>query len=317
MRISRSLSELTDLSCPLSIALGMFDGLHLGHHAVLEQAVQQAKNHQLTPAVLSFSTHPKAYFTGQSPAVLCSQAEREAAFKTMGFEFAILPPFDESVATLSAEAFVQDLLVRQLNTRHVVVGHDFCYGQGRAGTPKTLHERGAVLGFRVDCVPVVQCLAGQAISSTRIREVLKTGPLAEVNALLGRLFSVTGVVEQGKQQGEKLGFPTANVRLIPDHRALPKVGVYAGWATVQNKRYPAVMNVGFAPTLHGDTFAKPRLEVHCLDYPGACLYDESIQVEFAHHLRDEQRFDSLDALVQQIQADVHQASALLRATTLA
>jgi len=280
-------------SSPQAIAIGNFDGMHLGHQALLRQLVAYAQTYKITPAVMTFEPHPREFFMPQNaPARLASMREKLEYFAECGVQHVYVQRFNQAFAAQSPAAFMQ-VLRQQLNANVVMVGEDFCFGAKRAGTVQTLIEN----GFNVIPLPEVQ-LHGERVSSTLVRNALAAGELVKAHTLLDRPYSISGKVVHGAKLGRQLGYPTANVHMRHERPAL--TGVYA----VKLNNLPAVANLGNRPTLEG--IPKLKLEVHVFDFNGD-LYDQHVHVQFFHKLRDEQKFAGLDALKAQIALDALQA----------
>ena len=282
-----------DTSTPQAIAIGNFDGMHLGHQALLRQLIAFTQTYKITPAVMTFEPHPREFFMPQNaPARLASMREKLEYFAESGVQHVYVQRFNQAFAAQSPTAFMQ-VLRERLNANVVMVGEDFCFGAKRAGSVQTLIEN----GFNVIPLPEVQ-LHEERVSSTLVRNALAAGELVKAHALLGRPYSISGKVVHGAKLGRQLGFPTANVHMRHERPAL--TGVYA----VKLNNLPAVANLGNRPTLEG--IPKLKLEVHVFDFNGD-LYDQHVHVQFFHKLRDEQKFAGLDALKAQIALDALQA----------
>lgn len=280
-------------SSPQAIAIGNFDGMHLGHQALLRQLVAYAQTYKITPAVMTFEPHPREFFMPQNaPARLASMREKLEYFAECGVQHVYVQRFNRTFAAQNPATFMQ-VLRQQLNANVVMVGEDFCFGAKRAGTVQTLIEN----GFNVIPLPEVQ-LHGERVSSTLVRNALAAGELVKAHTLLDRPYSISGKVVHGAKLGRQLGYPTANVHMRHERPAL--TGVYA----VKLNNLPAVANLGNRPTLEG--IPKLKLEVHVFDFNGD-LYDQHVHVQFFHKLRDEQKFAGLDALKAQIALDALQA----------
>ena len=290
MQIYRHIPES---SLPQAIAIGNFDGMHLGHQALLRQLVAYAQTYRIVPAVMTFEPHPREFFMPQNaPPRLASMREKLEYFAEFGVQHIYVQRFNQRFAAQSPAAFMQ-VLRQQLNANVIMVGEDFCFGARRAGNVQTLIDQ----GFNVIPLPEVQ-LHGERVSSTLIRNALAAGELGKAHSLLGRAYSISGKVVHGAKLGRQLGFPTANVHMRHERPAL--TGVYA----VKLNNLPAVANLGIRPTLAG--IPKLKLEVHVFDFNGD-LYDQHVHVQFFHKLRDEQKFAGLDALKAQIALDAAQA----------
>ncbi|MEM9543269.1 MAG: bifunctional riboflavin kinase/FAD synthetase [Cyanobacteria bacterium P01_E01_bin.42] len=304
---------------PTAIALGNFDGIHLGHQQVLSPiwqrnlALAQVETHPLPgrqleeggespriyPTVVTFNPHPKEFFTGQRRKLLTPLEEKAKALKQLGVEQLVLLPFNRELANLSPEAFVKDILIDRLQARLICVGADFCFGKDRAGNAEALKAIAATYNREVAIVSLEE-LAAQRISSSRIRQALHDGEIELARDLLGRPYNLSGTVMQGQQLGRTIGFPTANLD-IPANKFLPPYGVYA--VSVETTGLPnlqGAMNLGCRPTVNeGKT---PIVEVHILDWSGD-LYDRPLTVHLEKFIRPEQKFASLDALKKQIAID--------------
>ncbi len=281
------------------IALGFFDGVHLGHQALLRQAAERGKAQGLTPAVFTFDRSPREFVTGLPVPLLTTAAERRRTVETLfpGMEV-LLAPFDRRMMTMPWEDFLT-LLEREFRARWLVAGHDFRFGHKNQGTASLLEQTAAARGLGCDVIPAVQ-LDGVTVSSTHIRALLERGEAEAAARFLGRPFAISGPVRHGKRLGSsRLGAPTVN--LIPDsHQLIPAFGVYAALASVDGRSYPAVTNVGVRPTV--DTDGGVTVESHLLVEAGE-LYGADCRVEFLKMLRPERRFDNLEALREQIARD--------------
>ncbi len=279
--------------------IGSFDGIHLGHRAILEQVKERAAYYGLPSMVMFFEPQPQEYFSGeQAPARLMRMREKVEAIIAAGIDRVFCIQFNRTLRSLSAQEFIRQLLVDGVGVRCMVVGDDFRFGCDRRGDYFMLHRAGARYGFELVDTMTVE-MGGQRISSTRIRRCLEAGEFAEAERLLGHPFRIAGRVVYGQRLGRQMGVPTANVNL---HRyRAPLAGVFAVEATVAGKCRQGVANVGVRPTV-GD-LVKPVLEVHILDWDGD-IYGARIEVEFKHKLRDEQKFASLDELALKIKNDI-------------
>ena len=287
------------------IALGFFDGVHLGHQALLRRAMERSRERGLTPAMVTFDRSPREFVTGLPVPLLTTAAERRrtAAALFPGMEVVVVP-FDRAMMTMPWEDFVV-MLAETYRARWLVAGHDFRFGHKNSGTAALLREKAAALGIGCDIIPAVQ-LEGVTVSSTHIRALLERGEAEEAARFLGRPFAISGLVRHGKRLGSsRLGAPTVN--LIPDPRQLvPAFGVYAARVTVDGAARPAVTNVGVRPTV--DTDGGVTVESHLLEPIGE-LYGADCRVEFLKMLRPEMRFAGLEALRAQIARDAGAARA--------
>jgi riboflavin kinase/FMN adenylyltransferase len=286
-------------------AIGNFDGLHLGHQAVIGRAIAMAKERATPSALLTFEPHPSDFFAGRSVVFrLTPPRDKAVICERLGLTGLVVIRFDASLAAMSAEEFIKTIVVARLRAAAVVVGWDFHFGKGRSGSPTTLAEAGLRYGFRVEIVPKVENGVG-VVSSSTIREALAGGDLATAASGLGRNYSVSGQVISGQRLGRTFGVPTANIALDPINRLAH--GVYAVVARLDGRVYPAVANFGTRPTIDD---GRPLLEVHLLDFDGD-LYGREMDVEFVERIRDELKFDSVPSLVAEMMRDKERARVIL------
>jgi riboflavin kinase / FMN adenylyltransferase len=292
-------------------AIGNFDGVHLGHQAVIKRALSLAKERAAPSALLTFEPHPGDYFAGRPVVFRLTPRDMKASMGArLGLTGVVFLTFDARLASLSAEEFVANVLVARLRAGAVVVGWDFHFGKGRSGTPAVLAEAGSRYGFAVDIVAKVEEMAGDAprvVSSTTVRRALELGDVAAAVRELGRPYAVSGPVVAGQRLGRTLGVPTANMALEPTNRLAH--GVYAVRALVDGKPHPAVASFGVRPTVDN---GPPLLEVHLLDFDGD-LYGREMEVEFVERIREERKFDSLSLLATEMERDKARARAILAA----
>jgi riboflavin kinase/FMN adenylyltransferase len=290
-------------------AIGNFDGLHIGHQAVLERTRRLAEERGAPSALLTFEPHPADYFAERPVAFrLTPPAVKAGVAERLGLSGLVFVTFDASLAGMTAEEFVRIILVERLDAAAVIVGWDFHFGKGRTGTPAFLADAGGRHGFDVEIVGKVEEGEGDAahvVSSTAIRRALERGDIVEATRGLGRRYLVCGPVIHGQRLGRMLGVPTANIALAPTNRLAH--GVYAVRATVDGRSHPAVASFGVRPTVDN---GPPLLEVHLLDFSGD-LYGREMAVEFVERIREERKFDSLAALIEEMQRDVARARAIL------
>ena len=287
---------------PTAIALGNFDGVHQGHKFVL-QPLLNTSNASIYPSVVSFTPHPREFFTGNSLKLLTPVTEKAQYLETLGIKQLVLLPFDRELANLSPQKFVEEILVKQLQVTLISVGEDFRFGYQRKGNAIALKNIAAEFNIPVIINSLRKCSGNQVrVSSSLIRQALAEGKITEANKMLGRSYCLMGKVVQGKQLGRTIGFPTANLQLPPD-KLLPCHGVYAVKVGLDNSYIKGVMNIGDRPTVSGKTVT---VEVHLLNWSGN-LYDRNLTVYLERFLRPQQKFDSLDALKQQIAIDCQSA----------
>lgn len=282
------------------IALGFFDGVHLGHGALLRRAAEEAKKRVCESAVFTFDRPPKEVITGIPCPLINSPEDRAELVKRLyGIDEMIMVPFDDEMRTTPWDRFVTDILVERYGAVHLVAGHDHHFGHRNQGSPELLKEKCAELGLGCDIIPAVT-LDGVTVSSTHIRKLLEEGDVETARAFLGHPHVLTQTVGHGRQLGRTIGIPTANL-VAPPHVLLPKRGVYAAKITLPDGRaFGGVTNVGVRPTVNNgqDVTVEPWI----LDFDGD-LYGQAIRVEFFRRLRDERKFESLDALRSQIETD--------------
>ena len=306
MQIIQGTSSLP-VDGPSSVTIGFFDGVHLGHQAVIRRTVELAGAHALRPTAVTFDRHPlQTLSPGKVPPLLTTLRAKAELIEAIGVERLFVLEFTEEVSRWPPEVFVDRVLARGLEARQVVVGANFTFGHRAAGNVDVLKELGAGAGFDVEGVGLFT-LAGRRVSSTSVREALAEGDLDWPQQALGRRYSVEGTVVPGAGRGRDLGFPTANLRTPPGLQ-LPGRGVYAGRAGTGGMWWKAAINVGVNPTFGREPL---HVEAYLLDFDGT-LSDEVLAVEFWARLRDEVRFDSPDALTRQMGDDVERTRGLVR-----
>jgi riboflavin kinase/FMN adenylyltransferase len=285
--------------------IGNFDGVHRGHRMILDRLRVLAAEAGVPATLVTFEPQPREFFEGREvPARLTRLREKLCLLRDAGLERVLLLPFNERLAALSAQAVVDDILVAGLGVRHLLVGDDFRFGRGREGDFALLERAGREAGFAVEHLPTLED-DGERVSSSRVRDALASGDLALAERLLGHPYFVMGRVTYGRQLGRQLGVPTANVPLHRYRAALE--GVFAVEVDGLGPRRPGVANIGVRPTVDG---REPLLEVHLFDYTGDC-YGALLTTFFRAKIRDEWKFDSLDALKAQIARDADAARSLL------
>ena len=282
------------------IALGFFDGVHLGHAALLRRTVEEAAHRGVTPAVFTFDRPPKEVLTGTPCPLINSPEDRKDLVRRLfGIREVLMVPFDHEMMTTPWDDFVTRILVGRYHAVHLVAGHDHHFGHKNQGSPELLMEKCRELGLGCDIIPKVE-VGGITVSSTYIRRLVEMGQIERANRFLGHPHVLTGTVRHGRGLGSSRLFPTANL-IIPPHVLVPSHGVYVTRATLEDgTSYAAVTNVGTRPTVNSGSDI--TVEACLLDFEGD-LYGKTLRVEFFQHLRDEIRFDSLDALKAQIAAD--------------
>ena len=311
MQILRSIAELASVPGPIFLAIGVFDGVHLGHQAVIRRAVADAARAQGTAVVVTFDPHPMRVLRPESaPRLLTSTPHKIALLKELGATHLLVIPFDQAFAATPPEAFVKALAEACRPLREICVGHSWSFGKGRAGNLQLLDRIGNELGFEEVGIPAVT-VDGEIVSSTLIRAAVERGDLEKAERLLGRRFSILGTVKHGQHLGHQLGFPTAN--LSAHKEQYPPNGVYAVKARLagETEFRDGVVNIGVRPTVENE--GTRLLELHLFDFEGD-LYGRDIEVIFHRFLREEKRFPNLEALKAQIACDVSQARAFLSAS---
>lgn len=304
MKVIRSLTELRKNLNPMpsGVAIGTFDGLHIGHQQVIKALVDTCVEKNLRSVVYTFANHPREFTDKDAlPNRILTVDEKIDLFDGMGIDLLIMVEFDRDHMEIEAETFVSEILLKVLNTKYLVAGYNFHFGLGARGDSEQLSRMGEVNGFEVTVVPPFE-LDGVPVSSTRIRDLLKDGDIEAVNRLLGRHHTVSGMVVHGKKRGTILGFPTANLA-VSHNMTLIRPGVYVTRTWIGKEHHKSVSNVGYNPTFSQTEFT---LETFILDYH-ADLYHHYITVEFLHRMRDEIKFDSKEALMNQIAEDVQDA----------
>jgi riboflavin kinase/FMN adenylyltransferase len=294
-----------------AVTIGAYDGVHRGHRAVISTVRRLAEERGLATAVVTFDRHPASVVRPESaPRLLTDLDQKLALLEETGVDYTLVVHFDQERSKESAEDFVREVLVDCLNAKLVVVGADFHFGHQRRGNVALLEQMGRELGFDVLGMSLVGPDGAPArdevqVSSTAIRRALVAGDVELANKLLGHEYEVRGVVEHGDERGRTWGFPTANVA-VPEEILLPADGIYAGWyLRPSGERVPAAISLGRRPTVY-DAQPYRLLEVHLLDWDGD-LYDEQAKVRFVAHLRDEQKFDTADDLIEQMHRDCGEA----------
>ena len=280
------------------LTVGSFDGVHLGHQCILKEISELAEQHEGTPAVLTMHPHPREFFSpAHAPNLLTSDAKKFQLFDAFGVEVTYILPFDRETANIEAETFIREILCRRCHVKAVLVGYDFRFGKEAKGDYELLKHMSAELGFEVRQISALM-IEAERVSSTLVRERVLQGDLDGVETLLGRKYSLVGVVVTGRGRGAEIGFPTANIK--PHHNAVPAQGVYIAEALINGERRPAAVNIGVAPTIRQEDLT---IEAHILDY-SEDLVGAEIEIIFHKRIRSEKKFPSIDELVAQIARDV-------------
>jgi riboflavin kinase/FMN adenylyltransferase len=311
VRTYRSLGDLPLGDHRRAIAIGTFDGVHLGHQAIIGRAIELGRARGLQTMVVTFQPHPIAVLRPElRTTVLTDVGLKSRLIASLGPDELLLLPFTKAFSRVRADRFTDMLASPPVGAEVVVVGENFRFGSGGRGTAESMRAHGRARGLEVESPPMVTSPDGKPVSSTRVRRLVAEGRIDEVTPLLGRPHIVDGRVVPGEQRGRAMGLPTANLETPPD-AAVPGRGVYAGRATLAGGRYAAAVNVGFAPTFRDGGERPPlRIEAYLLDYPGEEIYDANLRLEFLARLRDERRFDGPAELVAQIEDDVRRTRAI-------
>ncbi len=310
MQVFRGIPERSDHGCVLTI--GNFDGVHRGHQTLLAKLTAKAQATGLPSAVLTFEPHPREYFTHENrPIRLTSMREKIQRIADQGVDRLYIGRFNTRFAALTAEQFIEDILIRGLCARQVMIGDDFRFGRGRKGDFAMLQAAGSQAGFTVEAMHTL-VHEGERVSSSAVRSALAEGDMPHAARLLGRPYSISGRVMHGDKIGRTIGFPTANIQL--KHRSPPLMGIYTvSVEGLTDKPWPGVASVGVRPTINDA--GRPTLEVHLFDWNTEC-YGAHLKVNFLAKQRDEERYDTLEALTAQIARDADQARAYFARTPL-
>ncbi len=295
-------TDNAEIQRPTVLTLGVFDGLHLGHPLIVRTVVERARATGAVPTVITFDPHPRAVLHPESsPPLLQTLDQKVEGFGALGIEQTIVIRFDEKFSQIRAEDFLRDVVKERLQAKEVYLGCGFAFGHNREGNIELLKRVSEGLGFVADEVPEVQ-IRSQRVSSSKVRRLLAEGKVNLARRLLGRPYGVEGPVARGAERGRDLGFPTAN--LHPHNRVIPRNGVYVTGTLIAGQWRRSITNVGVRPTFGGD--AEPSVETFVMDWAGD-LYGDVVRVRFLHRLRDERKFNSIEELTAQIQADVRRA----------
>lgn len=284
---------------PTVLTIGTFDGVHIGHKKILYKLLSVAKQNDLESLVLTFFPHPRMVLQKDSNIKLIHTInERADILADIGLQNLIIQPFSKEFSRLSATEFVRDILVEQLNVKHIIVGYDHRFGRNRTANIDSLKEFGEIYGFTIEEISA-QDINDVAVSSTKIRKALENGNIQIANTYLNDNFQLNGTVTTGKGLGRTLNFPTANIAIAEDYKMIPKRGVYVATATIDKQKYQGMMNIGNNPTFNGSS---QSIEIHLFDF-NADIYNKSISIKLLKRLRDECKFDSIETLKNQLEKD--------------
>lgn len=306
MQILRSIPELSRFPGPLFLAIGVFDGVHLGHKAVISTSAKHAHDANGTPVVVTFDPHPEKILRPEkAPHLLTATPHKLALIRRLGVRHLLIIRFDQEFAATEPELFVEQLVQHSNPLREICVGHKWSFGRNRRGNLQLLMKLGAEFDFNVVGIPPVT-VNGEIVSSTTIRRAVETGNLEKAAAMLGHEYTILGTVVRGDDLGKKIGFPTAN--LSAHSEQFPPNGVYLAKAKLDGVVYPGVANLGCRPTVSSGKSDRV-LEVHLLDFDRD-IYGKDVELRFVRYVRPERKFENIDALVRQIECDVRQAREL-------
>ncbi|HWR01961.1 MAG TPA: bifunctional riboflavin kinase/FAD synthetase [Chlorobaculum sp.] len=287
---------------PSAVTVGSFDGLHVGHRKIIGTMIGQAREMNLRSVVVTFEPHPRLVLDDSSECpvrLLTTFDEKISQFGSMDIDLLFVVRFDREFASQSSESFIREVLVGLLGAQHVIVGYDHGFGSRRSGSGSTLNALGSECGFAVDVVGEVD-LVGEPVSSTRIRQLLRSGSIREANACLGASYMISGTVVEGRQKGRQIGFPTANLSLPEPCKLLPAHGVYIARVEIDGREFQVMMNVGSRPTVSEN--GEVTVEAHILDFTGD-LYGRFLVLHLVDFIREERRFDSFEELRAQLELD--------------
>jgi len=303
MKIIRAPGELQPAGRKVCLAIGFFDGVHLGHQQIVRQTINDARSHEAVALAITFDQHPNTIVAADRvPPLIYSLPQKLRAIESLGMDRLLLIHFDKDFSEQTGEAFIRGLARELGPLQSICVGANFVFGHKRGGDVALLKRLGQELNFTVHGLAAV-ALDGQAVSSTRIRDAIRAGELDAASQMLGRSYSIAGLVVRGDGVGRKLGFPTAN--LDAKGLVLPPKGVYAAHAQVGSKTWRGVLNIGTRPTLQNPN-PQLQVEIHLLDFEGD-LYGQELEIIFLEKLRDEKKFGNLEGLREQIANDTREA----------
>lgn len=306
MKIYNDLSEYISTNKTF-VTIGTFDGVHIGHQKVIKDLVRKAKKKNANSVLLTFNPHPRIVLQKDFDIKLINTIdERIKLLEKIGLDILVIHEFSKRFAKKSALDFVRNILVNKLNISKLIIGYDHQFGKNREGNFEQLQEFGHTYGFKVKEIPQ-QDINNIAVSSTKIRKAIENGEINKANSYLGYNFMLTGEVVKGINLGEKIGFPTANLLIKESYKLIPKTGVYVVKSVIANETVFGMMNIGYRPTVRGK---HQTIEIHFFDFKKD-LYGENIQVDVLTFLRDEQKFESVEALKKQLAQDKQKSSAII------
>lgn len=284
---------------PTIVTIGTFDGVHVGHQKIIKRLINIGKQIHLKSVILTFFPHPRMVLQKDSGIKLINTInERGAILDALGLDYLLVKKFTKAFSRLSAEDFVKKILVDKLNAKKVIIGYDHRFGRNRNADINDLRKFGDLYGFEVEEISA-QDINEVSVSSTKIRKALEEGDIAKANAFLGYPFMLTGKVVKGKALGRQIDYPTANIQIAEDYKLIPKHGSYVVSSVINNQVVFGMMNIGFNPTVEGH---EETIEVHFFNF-NKNIYNKTIQIDLLHRLRDEQKFESVEALKNQLLKD--------------
>jgi len=302
--------QLTDFHPPhfSVVTSGTFDGVHLGHQKILRRLQELASSKQGETVLLTYWPHPRLILQPQDKSLrlLSTLSEKVKLLEEMGVDHLIILPFTEELSQMSSDDFIRSILVEKIQTKTLVIGYDHKFGKNREGSFEYLQSHSHLFGFAIEEISR-QDVDDLGVSSTKIRTALAQGDISTANKYLGRPYDLSGQVVKGQQIGRSLGFPTANIQIADDYKLLPRDGAYAVHAEVNSIQYKAILNIGDRPTVDGE---KKTIEAHLIDFEGD-LYGQELRIYFQEFLREEKKFESLDALKNQLVVDRERAIFIL------
>ena len=307
MQIFRGLKNIPNDIANCAVTIGNFDGIHLGHHQIINKVIKKAKDSNLKSAVVTFAEHPIKLFAPESATnfLIYSLSQKLKFFQDFKIDYLIILPFNKKIANISAKNFVKEILVEKIKTKELIIGYDFIFGKNREGNFEFLQKQADELNFNLSRVPALT-KNDEILSSTLVRKYIKTGELEKANNILGKEFEVEGIINQGNKNGHKIGFPTMNLHL-KELQIIPKFGVYKSKIYIKHldKEFNSVTNFGIRPTIDDDK--RPLYETHIIDFDRekyGSFYYKKIVVKLEKFIRGEIKFASFDELRDQITADI-------------
>ncbi|SIT76525.1 bifunctional riboflavin kinase/FAD synthetase [Pontibacter indicus] len=299
MEVIRDIADFPKLSFPV-VTSGTFDGVHVGHQKILQRVKERARLSNGQSVVITYWPHPRLVLFPEDNdlRLLSTIEERIEQLRSFGIDYLLIIPFTKEFSRLSSRTFIEEVLVKAIHTKVLVIGYDHRFGKNREGSFEHLKARSAQYGFEVEEIPR-QDVDDVGVSSTKIRKAIESGDIPTANRYLGHTYSLTSTVVEGNKLGRTIGYPTANLALPSPHKLIPAYGVYAVWVRHAGQRQPGMMNIGIRPTVDGTHLT---LEAHLINFEGD-LYGQTLTVEFVKMLRQEQKFAGLDALKAQLAKD--------------